>query len=160
MEITFLPLSKEIIDHKVKWLNDANVNRFLYGEAPRKKTTIKEQKDWFLKYSQDELKQFFTIFVDQKIIGIVGLKNINQLKGAAEIFILIGDEKHWHKGIGSQAMKYIIDFAQNKTKLKELNLSVHKDNKYAIELFTKFGFKKHRFQTVEMEMKKIWQETE
>lgn len=160
MKITFLPLSEKIINYKTRWLNNVNVGRFLYGETSRQRTTLKKQQDWFLRYSQDESKQFFTILVSQRIVGIVGLKNINQSKSAAEVFILIGDENYWHKGIGSQAMEYIIDLAQNNFKLKELNLSVHKDNKFAIKLFTKFGFTRSRFLITEIEMKKIWRETE
>ena len=91
---------------------------------------------------------------------MVGLTKINQLENVAEIFILVGDENYWNKGIGTHAMNYIIDHAQDNLKLKELNLSVHKDNIPAIQLFSKIGFNKFSSSEKEIEMKKNLRETE
>ena len=160
MNITYSPLSEEIIDYKINWLNNSKVNRYLYGAEDPKKTTLKKQQVWFAKYQQDNSSKFFTILVEGKAVGMVGLTKINQLENVAEIFILVGDENYWNKGIGTQAMNYIINYAQDNLKLKELNLSVHKDNKPAIELFSKVGFNELSSSEKEIEMKKNLRETE
>lgn len=155
MKITYSPLSEKIIDHKINWLNNSKVNRYLYGVEAPKKTTLKKQQNWFAKYQQDNSSKFFTILVDEEAVGMVGLTKINQPENIAEIFILVGDENYWNKDIGTHAMNYIINFAQDDLKLKELNLSVHKDNTPAIQLFSKVGFKQFSSSEKEIEMKKI-----
>lgn len=154
MKITYSPISEEITDHKINWLNNPKVNRYLYGAEAPKQTTLKKQQVWFVKYQQDNSSKFFTIFVDGEAVGMVGLTKINQLENIAEIFILVGDENYWKKGIGTHAMNYIINYAQDNFKLKELSLSVHKDNTPAIQLFSKVGFKQFSSSEKEIEMKK------
>jgi RimJ/RimL family protein N-acetyltransferase len=51
---------------------------------------------------------------------------------------MIGE--HTGKGFGTEATKLLIDFAFKKIKIKEIKLSVYKNNEPAVGLYKKLGF--------------------
>ena len=70
----------------------------------------------------------------------MGLLDINLLDKNACLYIVIGEKEYWRKGIGTQAIKFILDYGFNKLKLHKIWLDVHADNLPAIKLCQKFGF--------------------
>ena len=55
--------------------------------------------------------------------------------------IIIGNKNYWGKGIATEAIKVAVNFAFNKMGLEELNLGVISENKPAIRVYEKVGFK-------------------
>lgn len=51
-------------------------------------------------------------------------------------------KKHWGFGIGIALVKYLIAWAQDGNIIKKINLRVREDNKRAMKLYKKLGFKK------------------
>ncbi len=49
-------------------------------------------------------------------------------------------KEHWRKGIGTEILNYIIDWAQNTGIIRKINLRVRTDNHPAIHLYKKLGF--------------------
>lgn len=135
MVIIFKSHSIKDVPYRVKWLNDAEVTKYLRN----KPTNNEEQLIWFKNYSSDKTKQFYTIFDDSLPIGIVGLKNIDLDSHKAEVFVLIGEPKYWGKSIGRKSLEYIKDIA-NKLHLDKLYLTVDKKNTPAIRCYTAAGF--------------------
>ena len=86
-------------------------------------------------------KKFFTILVDKKPIGMMGLSNIDKVVKKAEVFIWIGEDDFRGKGFGEQSMKFLIDYAFKKLKLRKLTLGVFGFNKHAIDVYKQLGFK-------------------
>lgn len=140
------PHSERDIELRVKWLNNPKVNRYV-GEEIGKKTTLKKQKEWFADYKKDPNKKFFTILFDKIPVGFMGFSNISQVNKNADLFIMIGEDGYRGKGLGEQAMNWLIDYGFQKLKLHKINLGVIKDNKPAVSLYKKLGF------AVEGEMK-------
>lgn len=138
--IKFRPHEKKDIPFRVKWLNNKKATIFTI-DNPDKKTTIAEQKEWFKNYQANVSKNFFTILDDEKPIGFMGLSNIDHNLRRASIFILIGEDNYRGEGVGTVAMKFLIERATNDLLLKELLLEVNKLNVIAIGLYKKFGFK-------------------
>ena len=57
---------------------------------------------------------------------------------------MIGNKAYWGKGIGTEATKLFADYAFNSLDLKEVNLGGISENKEAIEVYKKAGFKTDR----------------
>lgn len=142
--LNFKPHSRKDISLRVKWLN--NYEAVLYAiHKPEESTTDELQNKWFddyeIKFERGE-KKFFTIYSDDTPIGFMGLSDINTTTGDAKIFILIGEDEYRGRGLGTESIKYLIDYAFNNLNLKSLRLDVKKINLPAINLYNKVGFKK------------------
>jgi RimJ/RimL family protein N-acetyltransferase len=141
--IKYIPLSREHIEYRTRWLADPEINQFL-GTATRKGRDKKFHRDWFDKYEEGEKigeRRFFMIKVDEKIVGQVGFSNINKDDKNAELYITIGEKNYWGKGIGKEALKYIHNYGFRELGLHKINLTVHTNNTRAIRIYKKFGYK-------------------
>lgn len=49
-------------------------------------------------------------------------------------------KEHWGKGIGTEMLKYLLEFAKSTGIIRKLNLRVRADNLPAIHLYKKLGF--------------------
>lgn len=133
--INFRPLTKEDLPYRIKWLNDSEVNQFL-GAVVRDGTDTEFHNKWFESYFADERagkRKIFMILDEEKPIGQVGLLDINQLDKNAELYIVIGEAEYRGKGIGKEAMKFIIDYGFSGLKLHRISLHVHAPNEPAID---------------------------
>jgi|GEM_PF-318773 len=137
--LNYQKLTREHLPHRIKWLNDAEVNRYL-GHQVRNGTDEEFHNKWFDEYDKDESREIFLILDDDKAIGQIGLLDINLYDKNACLYILIGEKDYWHKGIGSEAMDFILDHGFNKLHLRKIWLEVHAKNENAIKLYEKFGF--------------------
>jgi len=100
--------------------------------------TKEEQNNWYSKIIKDKTYMIWTICVDNKPVGVFGIKNIDSKKG--EYWGYIGDKSYWGKGIGKWMLDESINFC-NKNNINRLYLRVLKNNARAIKLYIKKGFK-------------------
>ena len=78
---------------------------------------------------------------DEKIVGCASLNRLpRRMKHRGDLAISVAKE-YWNKGIGSQLMDKIISFAREND-FEIIDLQVRSDNKNAIHLYEKYGFKK------------------
>ena len=78
---------------------------------------------------------------DDKIVGCASLNRLpRRMKHRGDFAISVAKE-YWNKGIGSQLLNNIIAFAKE-NKFEIIDLQVRSDNKSAIYLYEKYGFKK------------------
>lgn len=78
---------------------------------------------------------------DNIILGMISLTSINYLNQSAELHILIGDFENQGKGIGTLAVKEILNHGFNNLNLNRIQLNVLVYNDIAIKLYVKCGFK-------------------
>lgn len=79
---------------------------------------------------------------DNQIIANASL-NCNSRKRLihrGEISIVVR-KSYWDKGVGSNLMDHIIDFAKNSANVSIVSLEVRSDNTRAINMYKKYGFK-------------------
>ena len=76
---------------------------------------------------------------EHKVIGLMGLVNLNKFKGTATSGSWI-NKKYWKKGYITEAKIAINDFAFNKLKLRRLNSTVFVDNKASNATQRKMGY--------------------
>jgi len=77
----------------------------------------------------------------KEVAGLIGITDLNSFSQTASIGYLLG-EKHWRKGIMSEALEAMIKFAFRRLNLKRLQAEVFFENKASVELLKKFAFKK------------------
>src|SRR5947208_16237509 len=56
--------------------------------------------------------------IDNRLIGLVGLKDINPVNQSAEFYVIIGDRPTWFKGYGTEATRMMVRY-----RFMELNLN-------------------------------------
>ncbi|NTU99464.1 GNAT family N-acetyltransferase [Candidatus Falkowbacteria bacterium] len=137
--INIRPHSRKDLEYRVKWLNNINATRFAV-DNPEAGTTLELQTFWFDKYERSTDKKFFTIECDSQPIGFMGLSDIDQVSKAATAFILIGEDDFRNRGIGSQVLKYLINYADLTLQLTKVQFEVKSGNLPAIHLYERLGF--------------------
>lgn len=103
--------------------------------------TVEEEEKHIkqLENSRDEV--MFVAKDNGKIVGDASLSRLpRRMKHRGDFGIAVLKE-YWNKGIGSRLLNEIINFAKENS-FEVIDLQVRSDNKGAIHLYEKFGFKK------------------
>ena len=79
---------------------------------------------------------------DDEPIGGVGLRHVDRVNGSAEVSIFITDPSSWSKGLGTDAMRALLDFAFGEMRLERIWLRVFDYNPRAVRSYEKVGFVK------------------
>lgn len=104
---------------------------------------VSHPEPWSEKMFADELNvqfsNFFAALVDGAIAGYVCFWSID---GESQITNITVAEKLRRKGLGFKLMKYAVEYAAGRLNSKKMFLEARADNKAALGLYGKFGFKK------------------
>ena len=121
------------------WLNDAKINQYLIT----KNSTLEELKEYIQKQIDNPNSLFVGMFdkKNDQHIGNIKLEPIVWKKRKAWLGVLIGNKNYWCKGFGTEAMELIIDYSCTSLKLDSIELDVSSENKVALKMYEKVGFK-------------------
>jgi len=99
-------------------------------------------ENWIILHNskKEEVLYLIETVGDSKVIGHVGLYDIDFRVRKAEFAILIAGETHQGKGYGSLYTKFMIDYAFNELNIRKITLSLLSDNLHALSLYKKYGF--------------------
>ena len=124
-----------------QWNLDSEYLRFLDSEPPRMYSE-KKYKEWFEKNLNEENADefFFSIKLNQEMIGFMGIFDLSWNHGDALVSIAIGDRKHWGKGYGTDAMRIMLRYIFNELNLRRVSLIVFGYNARAQRSYEKSGF--------------------
>ncbi len=75
------------------------------------------------------------------ILGLISLTSVDHLNQSAELHIMIGDAQNQGRGIGTFAVKTMLNHAFSNMNLQRVELTVLADNERAIHLYEKCGFR-------------------
>src|SRR5258708_12330290 len=91
------------------WMNNEEIRRY-FSIYPTSDTRGKERLELLYK---DGKHIIFGVCLneDNRLIGLVGLKDINYINQSAEFYVIIGDPAGWGKGYGTEATKLMIRYA-------------------------------------------------
>lgn len=120
-----------------RWLNDPVVNQYL----ETREATIEDLKKYIQEKNEKDDCMFLGIFDKENGLHIGNLKLEPIEKNKANFSILIGNKDYWGKGIGTEATKMMVDYAFKVLKLEIVDLGVLSENKGAIKVYGKAGFK-------------------
>ncbi len=137
----FLKLLKEdnATEEYCSWLSDPVVNKYLETRT----STIQELKNYINQRIDKIDNYFFGIFLKEnnQHIGNIKLEPIDYNRKISNFGILIGNKDYWGQGYGTEATELILDFAFNQLSLQIVELGVIAENKSAIKVYEKVGFK-------------------
>ena len=132
---------EDVNDSYYQWLNDPQVNQFL---ETRFVVQSKEKIAEFVASKDGNANEILLAICDKKHdlhIGNIKLGPINWYHRRAEISLLIGNKEYWGKGIATQAIQLISQFAFQTLNLNKLMAGAYKHNIGSIKAFQKCGYK-------------------
>lgn len=132
--------ASDVNDQYYKWINDPAVNQYLETRfVPR---SIDNILGFVQAKDGDQNEPFFAICCQQthQHIGNIKLGPINWAHRRADISLLIGNKAYWGKGIATQAIELVTDFAFNQLNLNKLQAGAYHQNQGSIKAFLKNGF--------------------
>jgi len=123
------------------WLNDPEINKYLEsGTFPY----TKKELDAFYEALQGSRNEVILAIADAKSnehIGNVKLGPISWIHRKATLGILVGERNCWGKGIGTEAVRLMVEYGFCRLNLRRIELGVHADHVAAIRAYEKVGFK-------------------
>lgn len=135
-----LPNKKTDVSDLFDVKNNKETSKYLGGNTPS--YSEKDISNWIDYHNNCENERLFVIQdkVNNKVIGHIGLYNINLIVKSAEYAILIGNDEYLGKGVGKQVTSLILKYGFNELGLNRIYLSLIKENLAAFNLYKKMGF--------------------
>ncbi len=89
-----------------------------------------------------EAKQLRLAIIDSNdiVCGLVDLYDFNPTNKRAGIGIIIASEAHKNKGIATEALQLVINYAFTHLNMHQLYANISEDNSVSIKLFSNLGF--------------------
>jgi len=123
--------------------NDEAIWELSNTQTPYSKFLIKRYLEHAHKdiYEAKQLRLVISDFNDLAL-GMIDLFDFDFKNKRAGVGILIRAESNREKGIGSEALKLLVDYSFGRLNLHQLYCNISENNKASINLFTKQGFKR------------------
>lgn len=102
--------------------------------------TLSERLTWLKSKRVFLTRDIFGLFLGERMIGFISIKNYNWLTRTAEMGISL-DLNYVNQGCGSEGLKLYIDYVFKHTFFKKIVLRVVAFNERAIRAYHKAGFK-------------------
>jgi [ribosomal protein S5]-alanine N-acetyltransferase len=136
------PLERADLNERyLSWLNDPEVTHYLEtGVFP---TTMLDLEKFYQSVTGTP-NQVLLAIVDKATnthVGNIKLGPINWVHRRSPLGILVGDKKSWGKGIGSEAMRLMVEYGFRRLNLHRIYLAVFVENEAGVRLYEKVGFK-------------------
>lgn len=130
----------DVTEEYVQWLNDPNINQFL--ESRHQIQTIQSCQSFISNLLSQGDSCFWGVYCKQndKHIGNIKLDPINGLYHRGTIGLLIGNKNYWGKGIATEAIQLVSNFAFQELALHKLDAGCYASNKGSEKAFIKAGF--------------------
>jgi [ribosomal protein S5]-alanine N-acetyltransferase len=131
---------EDVNQNYYSWLADPQINQYLETRfAPQSLDSIRE----FVSSKAGKADEpFYAICAKdtKQHIGNIKLGPINWHHRRADISLLIGDKQYWGKGIATEAIGLIVNFAFHELDLNKLQAGAYHKNQGSIKAFIKNGF--------------------
>ena len=140
-KVYLAPMMMENLEKYTEWMNDFETTDYIGRSASV--TSLEGERNW-LERNIDNDGMFCIIEKESdKLIGNMGLKDINHLHRTATLGIFIGDKESRNKGYGTEAIKLLLDYGFNYLNLNNIKLDVFEFNQRAQACYEKCGFKEY-----------------
>lgn len=125
------------------WYQDAEFMRLFDADAAHPKTErqVAEYVEGLLKSTTAYVFSIRPLGSDE-MVGFMEIDGIVWSQGIGWLAVGIGDPALRGQGIGSEAMRLLLDFAFNELNLRRVQLTVFSYNDAAIRLYEKLGFRR------------------
>merc|ERR1719203_2160204 len=135
-----VPYVAEHVPTYNKWLNDPYIQQMTGTEPYSLSQEYEYQKEWY----DDRHKYIFIILDrsrDDAMAGDINLFIQNEEEPQiGELNIMIAEPRSRRKGIATEALQLMLDFAKQHFELRHFMAKIQHDNASSIKLFQKVGF--------------------
>src|SRR5699024_4950336 len=100
MNISIRKFKKSDIPYKIKWINEAENNRFMHYDLPLE---YNKTVDWFHRNKGRKDRYDAIIEADKTPVGLIGLLSIDRFNQKAEYYIVVGEAGFKGKGVAKKA---------------------------------------------------------
>lgn len=122
------------------WLNDTEVNQYL--ETRLYEQSLNSIADFVKSMRESSTCYLFAIIYENKHVGNIKIGPINSFHKFADISYFIGDKTSWGKGVATEAIRLVCEFAFKILKLNKLCAGAYEANKGSQIVLEKNGFKR------------------
>ena len=133
------PRTSEDAEIFTQWLNDFETSDYVGMSG--KLITFEGEREYLEKNSSPKASFVIVTLEENKMIGTVGLEDINDIDRSATLGIFIGDKDYRNKGIGTEAIKLILEYGFKYMNLHNIKLDLMEFNERALKCYQKCGFK-------------------
>jgi UDP-4-amino-4,6-dideoxy-N-acetyl-beta-L-altrosamine N-acetyltransferase len=137
LEIAIRPIAREDTPRMIAWRNNPRVQQNFIDQKPLDEET---HARWLANHVDAGKAAQFIICADGVDVGSVYLRDIDRAHQKAEFGILIGDDAHAGKGVGTKAAMEMIRHGFDALGLNKIFLRVLAGNGAAIHCYEKAGF--------------------
>lgn len=123
------------------WINDPEIWSTLGMRHPINEP---QELEHIQKFNTTPTDRIFGVYVkdESRLIGTIGLHQIDAVSHRAVIGILIGDKAYQNSGYGTEAMQLVMRFGFMELNLHRMLLYVFASNDRAVHVYEKVGFVK------------------
>jgi [ribosomal protein S5]-alanine N-acetyltransferase len=136
----------------MRWFNDHQVARYLGIHQPLSREQIENGLEERRSKKVDEEVMLGIWLKDPlRLIGNIGIHDINPRDRHGELGIFIGDSDRWNQGYGTEAIHLLLGYAFDTLNLRKVWLDVRAHNERGLAAYQKIGFeevarcKEHRY---------------
>jgi len=130
----------DVNEDYVRWMNDPEVNRYL--ETRFRSQQRRDIEEYVRTMGEKPGVYFFAMVLkDGRLhMGNIKLEITSSIHRRGEISLFIGEKEQWGRGLASQAISMVSDFALSKLKLHKLTAGCYSNNPGSARAFEKAGF--------------------
>ena len=125
----------------IKWHNDNEIWDMV--GSPKYFVSMEYEKKWIEDaiWNKDQIKLGICVKENNELIGFCSLIKINLVNGSAEISIMIRDNQYWGKGLGSEVILLLSDFAFSERGFNRIWALILENNIASRRMCEKCGYK-------------------
>lgn len=133
------PLTRQDLPDRIRWLSDPSIAEGVGRVGP---PTLVQETRWWEGLDRRDSELSLVIEDEEGVsIGNAGLRNIHWRRGVATLGFFIGERSRWRRGYGREALDLLLGYAFRDLGLREVLLTVQKDNAAAVGLYEAVGFR-------------------
>lgn len=137
--VCLVPLEERDLPQLFTWINDRET---VILSAPFKPVSQEQHRRWFEATRQREDMHVFAVrrLDSDELVGTCQLRDVDMRHESAELVVRIGDKRQRGKGVGTEAVRLLLEYGFNQLGLNRIQLHVFSDNLPAIRVYEKVGF--------------------
>ncbi|MFB6150493.1 MAG: GNAT family N-acetyltransferase [Haloarculaceae archaeon] len=137
-QVRLNPVEEEDLAFLLECINDPRVRR---GIASYRPTNREQEAEWFEGIAESDDEEHFLLTAAGDRAGIVGLHDVDEVFGNAEIGYYVHPE-HWGNGYATDAVRQVAAYAFEERRLHRVSAKCFADNDASRRVLEKVGFER------------------